>query len=74
MARRGLKAVVVGGGIGGLAAGLAMRRAGIEVRVLEARPQLGEIGAGLSLWPIVPWRGWGWRSRSPTAAPRSGTT
>jgi 2-polyprenyl-6-methoxyphenol hydroxylase-like FAD-dependent oxidoreductase len=51
VARTGLKAVVVGGGIGGLAAGLAMRRAGVEVRVLEARPQLAEVGAGLSLWP-----------------------
>ena len=48
---RGLKAVVVGGGIGGLAAGLALRRAGLEVRVLEAQPQLSEVGAGLSLWP-----------------------
>ena len=48
---RGLKAVVVGGGIGGIAAGLALRRAGLEVRVLEAQPQLSEVGAGLSLWP-----------------------
>src|SRR5438132_8724637 len=48
---RGIKAVVVGGGIGGLAAGLALRRAGLEVRVLEAQPQLSEVGAGLSLWP-----------------------
>src|SRR2546421_1744256 len=37
--------------MGGLAAGLALRRAGVEVRVLEARPELGEVGAGLSLWP-----------------------
>ncbi len=46
-----MTALVVLGGIGGLAAGLALRRAGLEVRVLEAWPQLGEIGAGLSLWP-----------------------
>jgi 2-polyprenyl-6-methoxyphenol hydroxylase-like FAD-dependent oxidoreductase len=50
-ARRGITAVVVGGGIGGLAAGVALRRAGLEVKVLEARPQLSEVGAGLSLWP-----------------------
>jgi FAD-dependent urate hydroxylase len=46
-----MTAVVVGGGIGGLAAALALRRAGLEVRVLEARLQLSEVGAGLSLWP-----------------------
>lgn len=43
--------MVVGGGIGGLAAALGLRRAGLEVRVLEARPWLSEVGAGLSLWP-----------------------
>jgi 2-polyprenyl-6-methoxyphenol hydroxylase-like FAD-dependent oxidoreductase len=43
--------VVVGGGIGGLAAAVALRRAGWNVRVFERAPQFGEIGAGLSLWP-----------------------
>ena len=43
--------VVVGGGIGGLAAAVALRRAGWDVRVFERAPQFGEIGAGLSLWP-----------------------
>ena len=37
--------------MGGLAAALALRRAGLLVTVLEARPSLLEAGAGLSLWP-----------------------
>ncbi|MER6596116.1 FAD-dependent oxidoreductase, partial [Micromonospora purpureochromogenes] len=42
-------AVVVGGGIGGLAAALALHRAGWRVTVLERAPELGEVGAGLTL-------------------------
>lgn len=42
-------AVVVGGGIGGVAAALALRRAGWTVRVLE-KSTGGEVGAGLSIW------------------------
>jgi 2-polyprenyl-6-methoxyphenol hydroxylase-like FAD-dependent oxidoreductase len=44
-----LRAVVVGGGIGGLATGLALRRVGIEAIVLEQAPQLEAVGAGLGL-------------------------
>jgi 2-polyprenyl-6-methoxyphenol hydroxylase-like FAD-dependent oxidoreductase len=40
-------AIVVGGGIAGLAAAAALVRSGWEVRVLEAAPELGEVGAGL---------------------------
>ena len=40
--------IVVGGGIGGLAAALALARKGIEVRVLEQAPEFREIGAGIS--------------------------
>jgi 2-polyprenyl-6-methoxyphenol hydroxylase-like FAD-dependent oxidoreductase len=43
--------VVVGGGIGGLTAALALRRRGHEVVVIERRPTLEEAGAGISLWP-----------------------
>src|SRR3984893_12009881 len=46
-----MTATVVGGGIGGLAAALALRRAGLMVTVLEAKQELVEMGAGLSLWP-----------------------
>lgn len=42
-------AVVVGGGIGGLAAAIALRRGGWEVTVLERAPELGEVGAGLTV-------------------------
>src|SRR5919202_2062899 len=45
------RAIVVGAGIGGLATAVALRRTGLEVRVLERAPQLTEVGAGLSLWP-----------------------
>ncbi len=46
-----LRAVVVGGGIGGTAAALALARAGIDVRVCEQARQLTEVGAGVSLAP-----------------------
>jgi 2-polyprenyl-6-methoxyphenol hydroxylase-like FAD-dependent oxidoreductase len=45
------RAVVVGGGIGGLATGIALGRAGWHVTVLERETTPGEIGAGISLWP-----------------------
>ncbi|MFI6317948.1 FAD-dependent monooxygenase [Nonomuraea sp. NPDC050556] len=44
-------AVVVGGGIGGLAAALALYRIGWRVTVLERAPEFREVGAGLALWP-----------------------
>ena len=44
------QALVVGGGIGGLAAALALQRVGWRARVLERSPVLTELGAGLSLW------------------------
>ncbi|GAA3161247.1 MULTISPECIES: FAD-dependent monooxygenase [Streptomyces] len=44
-------AIVVGGGIGGLAAGVALARIGRRVKVLERAAAFGEVGAGLSLWP-----------------------
>jgi salicylate hydroxylase len=46
-----LRAVVVGGGIGGTAAAVALARAGIDVRVYEQAQQLAEVGAGVSLAP-----------------------
>ena len=42
---------IVGAGIGGLSAGLALTRAGFSVRVYEQAPKLGEVGAGISLSP-----------------------
>ena len=43
--------IVVGAGIGGLAAALGLLRAGQQVRVLEQVEVLGEVGAGLSITP-----------------------
>ncbi|MFK4071717.1 FAD-dependent monooxygenase [Streptomyces sp. NPDC029674] len=42
-------AVVVGGGIGGLAAAIGLRRIGWEVTVVERAATLGDAGAGISL-------------------------
>ena len=46
-----MKAIVVGAGIGGLVSAIALERAGIDVEIVETATRLGEIGAGLSLWP-----------------------
>jgi 2-polyprenyl-6-methoxyphenol hydroxylase-like FAD-dependent oxidoreductase len=47
----GRQAAVVGAGIGGLAAGIALRQAGWEVAVFESAAELQPLGAGLSIWP-----------------------
>jgi 2-polyprenyl-6-methoxyphenol hydroxylase-like FAD-dependent oxidoreductase len=47
----GRRAVVVGGGIGGLATAIALDQAGWEVDVLERQERFFEIGASLTLWP-----------------------
>ena len=49
--RSELPVLVAGGGIGGIAAALALVRRGFAVKVLEQAPQLGEIGAGIQLGP-----------------------
>lgn len=40
---------IVGAGIGGVMAAIALARAGARVTVLEAAEQLGEIGAGIQM-------------------------
>lgn len=42
-------AIVIGGGIGGLASGIALSRAGWEVTVLERAPRLDPVGSGLAI-------------------------
>jgi 2-polyprenyl-6-methoxyphenol hydroxylase-like FAD-dependent oxidoreductase len=49
--RRTLSVGIIGGGIGGVAAGVALHRAGIDVTVYERAPALREVGAGMMLWP-----------------------
>ena len=43
--------LLVGGGIGGMAAALALSQAGYEVDLMEQAAELGEIGAGIQLGP-----------------------
>src|SRR5689334_25112410 len=43
------RVAIIGGGIGGLTAANALRRAGVEVSVYEAAGELKEIGAGVAL-------------------------
>ena len=50
-ARNEKPVIVAGGGIGGLAAALALARKGFRSMVLEQAPQFGEIGAGIQLAP-----------------------
>lgn len=45
------RAIIVGGGIGGLAAAIALNHAGWQVDVFERRDGFTEVGAGLTLWP-----------------------
>ena len=42
---------IIGGGIGGTAAAVALHRAGIHATVYERAHELREVGAGLMLWP-----------------------
>jgi 3-hydroxybenzoate 6-monooxygenase len=53
--------LVLGGGIGGVAAALSLARCGRRVHVLEKAPELAEIGAGLQLAPnamrVLDWLG-----------------
>ena len=43
--------LIAGGGIGGIAAALALVRQGYRVQVFEQAPEIGEIGAGIQLGP-----------------------
>jgi salicylate hydroxylase len=45
------KVAIVGAGIGGLTAAIAMHRRNVDVVVYEQSPQIAEIGAGVSLSP-----------------------
>ncbi|MEV6411002.1 FAD-dependent monooxygenase [Kribbella sp. NPDC051718] len=44
-------AIVVGAGIGGVTAAVALEQCGWQVTMLERAAELGEVGAGISVWP-----------------------
>ncbi len=46
-----VEVIVIGGGVGGLAAAAALAQAGMHVRLFERRTIIGEIGAGLQITP-----------------------
>jgi salicylate hydroxylase len=50
-AARAAPVLVVGGGIGGMAAALALHQQGFGVELFEQSAEIGEIGAGLQLGP-----------------------
>lgn len=66
--------LVAGGGIGGIAAALAMRSLGASVTLVERAPEFGEVGAGIQLAPNATriLRDWGLldRVREVSVAPR----
>jgi len=45
-----MRAVIVGAGIGGLAAAVALRRVGVETTVIEQVVAIRAVGAGLAIW------------------------
>ena len=44
---------IIGAGMGGLSAAIALVRGGVKVTMLEAATELGEIGAGIQIFPNV---------------------
>lgn len=44
------RAIIVGGGIGGLCTAISLRRIGLDVKVYEQAEELRAVGAGLTIW------------------------
>ena len=51
MRRDSLSVAVIGGGIGGLTAGLLLLKAGLDVHVYEQSSRVSEVGAGIAVSP-----------------------
>lgn len=46
-----MRVTIIGGGVGGLTAALALQARGIECRVLESAPQIRPLGVGINVLP-----------------------
>jgi 2-polyprenyl-6-methoxyphenol hydroxylase-like FAD-dependent oxidoreductase len=46
-----MRIAIIGGGIGGLTAALALKEFGFEAQIFEQAPQLLEVGAAILMWP-----------------------
>ncbi len=46
-----MRIAIIGGGIGGLTAALALRQFGFEPQIFEKAPHLLEVGAAILMWP-----------------------
>jgi FAD-dependent urate hydroxylase len=44
------RAIIIGGGIGGLCAAISLRRIGLDIAVYEQAEELHAVGAGLTIW------------------------
>jgi 2-polyprenyl-6-methoxyphenol hydroxylase-like FAD-dependent oxidoreductase len=44
------KVIIIGGGIGGVTAAIALKQTGLDVTVFERAEELREVGSGLPLW------------------------
>src|SRR5215475_14919770 len=49
--RKLMRIAIIGGGIGGLTAALALRQFGFEPQIFEQAPHLLEVGAAILMWP-----------------------
>ncbi|MFK8257234.1 FAD-dependent urate hydroxylase HpxO [Erwinia sp. AnSW2-5] len=46
-----MKAIIIGAGIGGMCAAIALKRCGIDSEVYEAVKEIKPVGAAISIWP-----------------------
>jgi salicylate hydroxylase len=51
LSQRPVRVVIIGAGIGGLAAAVALRQRGVEVQLYERSAKLEEVGAGIQVGP-----------------------